>query len=289
MRRTWLFLRHEPLVHFLLGGAALFAIYGAFGTPGTGSRTIVIGRQDLESLQQQFVAQWRRPPTRAELDGLVEGQIREEVWYREGLALGLDRGDTILRRRIGQKMEFLVADTAVPGDPGDVALRAYFEANLAQYDEPPHVSFTHIYFSVDARGPRARADAERVLRGLQAAGAPVRAPERGDRFALSYDYASRTADQVDQEFGGGFGQQLLNQSPGSWQGPIQSAYGLHLVRVTERAPARPAVFEEARERVVTDFVYQHRRDANEAAYRRLRNRYAITVAPFDDPGPKASP
>lgn len=289
MRRLGRLLRREPLVHFLVGGAALFAIYGVFGTKGADGRTIVIGRQHLESLSQQFAAQWRRPPTRAELDRLVEGQIREEVLYREGMALGLDRDDTILRRRIGQKMEYLVADTAVPDDPGDVVLRAYFDANRAQYGEAPHVSFTHIYFSVDGRGPRAQADAERVLRELQAAGAPERAPERGDRFALSFDYASRTTDQVDQEFGGGFGQQILDQPTGAWRGPIRSAYGLHLVRVTEHTPARPAVFEDVRERVITDFVYQHRRDANEAAYRTLRNRYAITVAPFDVTSTKTSP
>jgi hypothetical protein len=288
MRRVGRWLLREPLVHFLLGGAALFALHAVFGATGAGSPAIVIGRQDLASLSQQFVAQWRRPPTRAELESLVEGQIREEVFYREGMALGLDRDDTILRRRIGQKMEFLVADTAVPDDPGDTVLRAYFDAKRAQYDEPPHVSFTHVYFSIDARGARAQADAERVLRELQDAGAPVRAPERGDRFALSFDYASRTADQVDQEFGGGFGQQILDLPPGSWRGPVRSAYGLHLIRVTERTPARPAVFEEARERVVTDFVFEHRRDANEAAYRTLRNRYAITVAPLDGASSKVS-
>ena len=288
MRRIGQWLLREPLVYFLLGGAVLFALHGVFGAADVSGRAIVIGRQDIESLSQQFAAQWRRPPTRAELESLVEGQIREEVLYREGLALGLDRDDTILRRRIGQKMEFLIADTAVPDDPGDAVLRAYFDANRAKYDEPPHVSFTHIYFSIDARGARAQADAERVLRGLQGPGAPVRAPERGDRFALSFDYASRTADQVDQEFGGGFGQQILDQPPGQWRGPVRSAYGLHLIRVTERTPARPAVFEEARERVVTDFVYEHRRDANEAAYRRLRNHYAITVAPFDSASTKAS-
>jgi len=287
MRRIGGWLLREPLVHFLLGGAVLFALHGIFGATDAGGRAIVIGRQDLESLQQQFVSLWKRPPTRAELEGLTEAQIREEVLVREGMALGLDRNDTILRRRIAQKMEFLIADTAVPHDPGDAVLRAYFDANRARYDEPPRVSFTHIYFSLDARGAKTQADAERVRRALQDPGSPARAPERGDRFALSYDYAARTADQVDQEFGSGFGRQILDLPPGLWRGPIRSAYGLHLVRVSERMPARSAAFEEARERVVTDFVFEHRRDANEAAYRKLRDRYTITIAPLDAASPKS--
>jgi peptidyl-prolyl cis-trans isomerase C len=288
MRRIGSLLLREPLAHFLLGGAVLFALHGVFGATDAGGRAIVIGRQDIESLQQQFAALWKRPPTRAELEGLTEAQIREEVLYREGMALGLDRDDTILRRRIAQKMEFLIADTAVPDDPGDTVLRTYFDANRARYGEPPRVSFTHIYFSLDARGARAQADAERVLRALQDPGAPARAPGRGDRFALSYDYAVRTADQVDQEFGSGFGRQTLDLPPGLWRGPVRSAYGLHLVRVTERTPARPAVFEEARDRVVTDFVFEHRRDANEAAYHKLRDRYTITIAPLDAVSSKGS-
>jgi len=268
-------------MHFLLGGAAIFALHGAFGATGGDGRTISIGPQDLDRLQQQFVAQWRRPPTRTELDGLVDEQIREEVFYREGMTLGLDRDDTILRRRIAQKMEFLIADTAVPDDPGDAVLRAYFEAHRTQYDEPPRVSFTHMFFSIDARGARAKADADQQFRFLQDPGAPERAPERGDRFALSYDYAARSADELDQEFGAGFGKQIVDLPKGLWRGPIQSAYGLHLVRVTERAAARRALFDEARHRVVTDFVYEHRRDANEAAYRKLREGYTITIAPMD--------
>jgi hypothetical protein len=274
-------LLREPLVHFLLGGAVLFVLHGVFGGTGAGSGAIVIGPQDLESLQQQFAALWKRPPTHAELEGLVEARIREEVLYREGVALGLDREDTILRRRVAQKTEFLIADTTVSDDPGEAVLRPYFDANKARYDEPPRVSFTHIYFSLDARGSRAQADAEHVLRALQNPGAPARAPERGDRFALSYDYAARTAEQVDQEFGSGFGRQILDLPPGSWRGPVRSAYGLHLVRVTERVPARAARFEETRDRVATDFAYEHRRDATEAAYRKLRDRYAITIAPLD--------
>ena len=275
MVKSWL---REPLLHFLLIAVALFAINDLVGNrAGQGGRSIVIGPGDIEELRQQFTARWTRPPTGAELASLVEDQIREQVFYHEALALGLDRDDVILRRRLAQKMEFLVADTTGAAEPSDADLRAYLEGHAARYAESPKLSFTHIFFSTDGRGSTARSDAARVLETLQQPSAPERAPELGDRFALHYDYAARSQDELDQEFGTGFGNQVLALTPGQWGGPLVSGYGLHLVRVTERRTPGPVVFEEVCDRVREDFLFDERREGNEASYRRLRAKYSVKV------------
>ncbi len=135
----------------------------------------------MEWLRQNWTRQWNRPPTLSELEGLVEAHIREEVYYREALALGLETDDTIIRRRLVQKMEFLSEDLALLGEPPEEALRAFFEAHAEDYRVPPRLTFSHIYFNLDRRGESARRDAERALSALQAlASPPLSAPERGD-------------------------------------------------------------------------------------------------------------
>jgi hypothetical protein len=186
--------------------------------------------------------------------------------------MGLDQDDIIVRRRIGQKMEFMIGDMAVPAEPDDATLAQYLDANRDKYLEPPHLTFTHVYFSVDRRGAQARADAAAALNEL---GDLQRAPALGDRFALSTDYAGKTAREVDQNFGSGFGEQLLQAPVGEWSGPVESAYGLHLVRVLERTQPRLPEFDELRNRLSTDYSFETRRDANALALERLTERYRI--------------
>jgi hypothetical protein len=230
----------------------------------------------MQFLRAQYEKLWGRPPTDQELRPLVREFIREEVLYREGVAMGLDRDDVIVRRRIGQKMQFLIGDLAVPAEPGDATLAKYLEANRDKYLEPPRLTFTHVYFNTDHRGEKARADADAALAEL---GERKRAPEIGDRFALSVDYAGKTAREVDQVFGTGFGKQLLEAPVGQWSGPVASAYGLHLVRVLERTQPRLPDFDELRKRLRTDYSFETRQAANALALERLTERYRIV---FDD-------
>jgi len=264
----------EPLLHFLLAGALIFAVYHALvGEPVESStNTIVIGDGEMQFLRAQYEKLWGRPPADRDMAALVQEFIREEVLYREGVAMGLDRDDVIVRRRIGQKMEFLIGDMAVPAEPDDDTLQAYLEANRDKYLEPPHLTFTHVYFNVDRRGNQARADAKVVLAGL---GDRQRAPEMGDRFALSVDYAAKTAREVDQTFGPAFGEQLLQAPVGAWSGPVESAYGLHLVRVLERTEPRLPEFDELRDRLSTDYSFETRQAANELALEYLTERYQV--------------
>jgi hypothetical protein len=264
----------EPLLHFLIAGVLIFAVYDAFDedTSDSTPNTIVIGDAEMEFLRAQFEKLWGRPPADQELAPLVQEFIREEVLYREGVAMGLDRDDVIVRRRIGQKMEFLIGDLAVPSEPDDETLVTYLEANRDKYLEPPRLTFTHVYFNVDRRGEQARADADTVLAEL---GDRERAPELGDRFALSVDYAGKTAREVDQTFGLAFGEQLLEVPVGGWSEPVESAYGLHLVRVLARTQPRIPDFDELRDRLSTDYSFETRQAANAQALERLTERYEI--------------
>ena len=268
----------EPLLHFLIAGVLIFAVYDALDEDVVDSSpdTIVIGDAEMQFLRAQHEKLWGRPPADKDLGPLVQEFIREEVLYREGVAMGLDQDDVIVRRRIGQKMEFLIGDLAVPAEPDDETLAKYLEANRDKYLEPPRLTFTHVYFNVDHRGERASSDAQAVLAGM---GDLRRAPEMGDRFALSVDYAGKTAREVDQSFGSGFGDQLLEAPIGEWSGPVASAYGLHLVRVLDRTEPRLPDLDELRDRLSTDYSFETRQAANALALERLTERYQIV---FDE-------
>jgi hypothetical protein len=179
----------------------------------------------------------------------------EEVYYREALALGLDRNDTVLRRRLMQKMEFMTNDLAELTTPDEDALNQFFLDNQDKYELPARVSFTHIYFSVDKRGARAASDAKRALSELAtASGSVPRAPQRGDSFMLPYETG-------------------IN----AWQGPIESGYGLHLVRIREKIDSRVPELAEVIDKVRNDWMYEQRQKTNEAVYRKLKERYEIVV------------
>ncbi len=175
-------LHKEPLLHFLIIGALIFVVFSIVNKEeaAVSGNKIVVSSAEIERLSDNWSKKWNRPPTETELKGLVESYIREKVYYREALALGLDQNDTILRRRLMQKMEFLSNDLAELNQPDDTALNKYFVDNQDKYKLPARVSFTHIYFSLDKRGAKTAEDAKSVLSGLDA----LRSPERGDRFML---------------------------------------------------------------------------------------------------------
>ena len=208
----------EPLLHFLIIGAFIFVVFSIVNKDeiDVSGNKIVITAADIERLSSNWSKKWNRPPTEIELKGLVESYIKEEVYYREALALGLDQNDTILRRRLMQKMEFLSNDLAELNQPDKTALNKYFFENKEKYELPARVSFTHIYFSLDKRGAKIVEDAESVLSGLDA----LRAPDKGDSFMLEYDFAHETPYEVERLFGKSFAEQLFTLKANAWQGPI---------------------------------------------------------------------
>jgi len=265
----------EPLLHFLIIGAFIFVVFSIVNKDeiDVSGNKIVITAADIERLSSNWSKKWNRPPTEIELKGLVESYIKEEVYYREALALGLDQNDTILRRRLMQKMEFLSNDLAELNQPDKTALNKYFFENKEKYELPARVSFTHIYFSLDKRGAKIVEDAESVLSGLDA----LRAPDKGDSFMLEYDFAHETPYEVERLFGKSFAEQLFTLKANAWQGPIESGYGLHLVRISEKIDARMPELASVIEKVRTDLMFERRQKTNKEIYERFKERYEIVV------------
>jgi hypothetical protein len=274
------------LLHFVLLGAALFWLADALGDPAGGRTSrIVLTAGDVEQLAAGFERTWQRPPSEEELAGLLEDRVREEVFYREALALGLDRDDTIVRRRMRQKMEFLSEDLAAL-EPGDAELQGWLDAHRDAFRLEPRVSFRQVYLSRDRRGDRLRADADRLLGELRAADGRPDAADLGDPLPLPSDGHDLSASEVSRLFGNAFSERLLALAPGRWQGPVESAYGLHLVYVRERREGRDPSLAEVREAVAREWLADRRRQAREDFYRSLRGRYEVEVAM---PGAVAAP
>jgi hypothetical protein len=271
-------LLRDPLLHFLLLGAGLFVLYRLVAGDEVGPREIVVSARTVEGLADNWQRVWQRPPTQAELDRLVEDYVREEVLYREALAAGLDRDDTIVRRRLRQKMEFVSDDLAAQAAPTDSELQGYLDAHPDAFRRPAHVSFEHVYFSRDRRGERAGAEASAALAQLQAGGARESAM-LGDSIALAASYQAIAVDELDRLFGDGFAAQLIDLPQGQWAGPAESSYGLHLVRVTAVVPGSLPPLADIRDEVTRDLLAKRRQQASDEFYRRLRAGYTITVEP----------
>jgi len=233
---------------------------------------------DVERLSALWTERWKRPPAPAELRGIVNDFVREEVLYREALALGLEENDVIVRRRLAQKITFLTQDLAAQMEPSEEELRSWFSENIVLYEEEPLLSFTHIYFNEDDRGSRAESDASGLLDELTAADVvPERAPERGDRFMLRYDYQDVTPFEIRREFGSAFGDAVVELAPGRWHGPIRSGYGVHLVRVHRHTDAEAPNFEEVRDRVEGDWLYEQNKLVDKTYVDALREKYNVTL------------
>ncbi len=278
MKERWMKIAlREPLLHFALLGALIFAAdtWRERRRPAENAAArIEITAGTVAWLREGFSRQWHRAPDADELRGLVNDHLREEVLYREALALGLDRDDTIVRRRMAQKMEFLTQDIAAAAEPDDAALRKFFEENAARYAKAARVSFRHVYFSKERRGERLEADARETLEAL-AKGADEETV--GDPFLRELEFTNADANDIAAALGGEFAGRVLTLPAGEWRGPVASSYGAHLVRVSERAEPQPVAFDAVREAVVRDLTDERRRMANRDFVERLKERYQITV------------
>lgn len=266
----------SPLLHFVFLGALAFVFYGRLrGGSVNDSRRIEISEQQIVRLSEMWTAQWKRPPTEVELQGLVDNFVREEILYREALAMGLDRDDTVVRRRLAQKLEFLADDLATRAQPTREEIERFYEENSKRYQLPARVSFSHLYFSLDRRGASAQSDALDALERIRAGSSP---DGFGDPLMLERDYPSRSEDEVAGLFGSEFASALLRMEAGGWMGPVPSSYGLHLVLVRERTPARTPELTEVSDRVQSDLLTQRRDDAKQALIDSLKQRYQIVIA-----------
>ncbi len=283
----------EPLVQFLLIGGMLFTGY-AFLSPGSkqveNTKRIELTMDDIKQLQISFAAKWQRPPTEQEFAQLVENKIREEVLYREALALGLDKEDTIVKRRMAQKMEFLAEDVSDAHEPTNEELQAWFEENQKQFMQPGRITFRHLYFSPDRRGPNAQEEAELALKKLE--GKPADWPgsrNLADPFMFQDYYGDKTIEQLAKEFGPQFAQDVFQLKPGSWQGPIESGYGWHLIWVDSVSPEHFSQFEEVEPDVNSAWMAAQRAEYWARSYAEMRKKYEVYLPkpPENIPAPPA--
>jgi parvulin-like peptidyl-prolyl isomerase len=265
----------DPLVHFVLLGAAIFGLFAVLEDGARDDRRIVVTAAEVDSLWQAMSVLYGEAPTEADIRQLVEPRIREEVLYREALALGLDKDDSQIRQRLVEKMTFLTEDLLPAAPPTEAELAEFFLANRQAFEEPPRLSFEQIYFSPSEHGEGVVAAAEAARESLLA---HSDAPAAGSSGTVARSYESVTMDALRGEFGGEFAEAVFALGGDvAWHGPIRSLFGAHLVRVTGRSEARPPTFGEARERVEAAFNAERRRLANEAAYQALREHFDIVI------------
>jgi hypothetical protein len=271
-------LLREPLVHFLLLGALLFVYFEwKGGGSGPGSTRIAITPGLVQHLASGFGKTWQRPPTDAELKGLIDDYVKEEIATREATAMGLDRDDTIIRRRLRQKMEFLVEDAVDQTSPTDAELQAWLDKHPKTFRAESRVAMRQIYVSPEKHGAVAHAEADRLLARLRAAGPDARTGALGDASMLPREVPMGPLSEVARSFGAEFAAKIDATPPGQWTGPVESPYGLHLVLVTERVAASRPVLGEVRPLVERELMAERRQAQLRALYERLLTKYTVTI------------
>jgi len=279
-------LLHEPLIHFLLIGAGLFLVFGWKGGPssqpggqsGSQSMKIVVTQGQIEHMEAQFKRTWQRPPTEQELKGLVENHVRDEISYREATAMGLDRDDAAIRRRMRLKLETLNEDIAAAMSPTDQDLQTFLEQHRDAFFEEPRASFRQVFLNPDRRGAKIDTDARNLLAQLQAAGPDANLSGFGDTLVMvPGNLPLSSVSEIGRIFGEQFGRTIVELEPGQWLGPVRSGYGLHLVLVTERQPGRMPELTEVRDRVEREWVFARKKEMLEAMYQKLGERYTVVI------------
>lgn len=285
------FLR-EPLLHFFVLGFALFLAYGWLSGRGVvaGDR-IVITQGRIAQLAAGFDAIHQRMPTASELDGMIDEAVREEIYSREAKAMGLDQDDTIIRRRLMTKLQFLSEDTTPVPEPTDAQLQEYLDAHAADFRVERHYSFTHVYLSPQRHGEHLDADTQALIAQLHRDGT-ADASKLGDPFLLELQFNDVAASELERRFGADFETALRTLPTGEWSGPVPSSYGKHVVFIRERNDDRTATLADVREDVRRQWVQAQREQANDRYYADLRKRYEITVeraASSDDGSASTTP
>jgi hypothetical protein len=266
---SWL---REPLLHFAAGGALLFAAYALLNPPAPASNAQVrIGAGEMKWLATTWQRQWGREPTVDELRVLVSDLVKEELLAREARELRLDENDTIVRRRLAQKLEFLLHDTARLTEPSDKELWRFYEASPDVFLSVPRVSFTQIYFRSERRSA-----ATTALQELAGAG-PADAARLGDRLLVEAEFRDAEPQAVAAAFGPEFARAVFQLPPGEWHGPLESGYGVHLVRVAAAQPAQRRDFEEVRPLVLERWREQQQREAEARFLQRLMAKYEVLI------------
>jgi hypothetical protein len=257
-------------------GAGLFLLFGVTRgpTPDEPSR-IVVDAGQVAQLTSQFKRTWMRPPTDAELAGLIDNHVRDEVYYREALAMGLDQNDLLIRRRMRQKMEFILEDLSAASEPDEQALIQFLNENADRFRLEPQMSFHQVYLNPD-KNVNLEKRAARILEDLRAG---VQPEMLGDTTLMARKFELSTLSFIARSFGDSFAEDLVKLPPEEWTGPIYSALGGHIVRVDLHKESRLPELEEIRAQVEGEYLDQRRRELKDIAYQQLRQNYQVIIEP----------
>lgn len=264
----------EPLLHFLLGGAGLFLLFNYVSDPRSGSDDqVVVTSGQVEHLVSLFVKTRQRAPTDVELRGLVDNYVLEEVLYREALAIGLDQDDTIIRRRLRQKIEFLLDDFTLV-EPGDADLQQFLEKEPERFRLDARISFNQVFLQ-----EQSRSSADSVLATLRSG---VSDPEKfSESYLIAYHFEDVTEATVSAQFGSAFSAALFGLDSGEWTGPVQSPFGLHLVNIENIVAARVPPLEEIRANVEREWLVDFRAAAQQKIIDEMTAKYTVTIEPYE--------
>jgi hypothetical protein len=274
-------LLRDPLLHFIIAGGVLVALFQLTGSGGERSpEEIVVTAAQVASLKAAFAQSWGREPTAEEAENLVAEHIRDEVFYREAVAMGLDKDDAVIRRRLRQKMEF-VAEVATEAEPTEAELKAYVGENAEKFRTEPTYSFSHVYFKLQTGPGLGPEKLNALLKALNDGAAQPE--EQGDAFLPGFQFDGWTRSGVAQIFGETFASALEDAPLDRWGGPVASVYGVHLIHVGAREAATDPPFDEIRQVARREWLLDQREAANDALYDKLKARYTVRVEGGSDP------
>ena len=282
-------LLREPLLHFLLLGITIFVAHALWSgrEGGRAPQKIVMTQGQIASMAEVFTKSWQRPPSTDELAGLIRARVREEVYYREAIALGLENDDTVIRRRLTQKMEFVLDDVSARAAPTDAELNAYLQAHPESLGLEETFTFRQVYLDPQKRGDRLASDTKRLSAMLNQAGDKADASAQGDSFALEHTFSKAPRAEVAKQLGQAFAAALTKLPLGQWQA-VQSGYGMHLVRVDARSDGGLPPLNEVREVVQRELGNARRLEANEKMYKQMLGRYTVIIDTAESTGSKPS-
>jgi hypothetical protein len=264
----------EPILHFLLIGIALFGAYRWMAPGDSGGRRIVITQGVVDDLVTQHVAARGREPSTTELNHLVESYVRDEIMYREGVRLGLERDDVVVKRRVRQKIEMIAEEDASTRAPTDADLSAYLVANQARFVQPAILTFEQVFIGESRSGPGVVHVVAVTREALRKGGDPE---ELGKPTLLPHRMTRTPADLVARDFGASFANALEKVPVGEWVGPIDSSFGAHYVRVSDRTPAAAPQLAAVRDHVVREWENERRQRARNDAYTKMRGEYQVSI------------
>jgi hypothetical protein len=270
-------LLREPLMHFLLIGAALFLVFDQVGDPVEVDNRIVISQADLDILARDWLRRTGRPPSPQQVEQQLRQYIREQVLSREAVNLGLDRDDVIIRRRLAQKMQFLFDDLGQVPDPTDADLNVFMSKHVERFTLPATLSFRHIFLDPDSRGEAIQDQAQQLISRLQESNAVVDTSELGDPILLPLQFDNQTRLQISNLLGDEFAGQVYSLPVNRWSGPVASGYGLHLVYVHSRTAARVQPLAEAQQSVIRQWRAEKQQELNDLFYQGIHQRYEIIL------------